>query len=102
MSDQTPDRTLNPEFTLDQDGEPLRGQWHPGAGRLPKEDVVCVIDLGTSDMVVAKAIFKEDEWSERDPESDSNDEDDYLAWEEVTSAELYALTDVERYFPLPD
>lgn len=97
-----PDPTQNPDFTLDQDGEPLRGQWHPGNGRLPKEDIACVIDLGNSDMVVAKAIFMEDDWSDRDRESDSNDEDDYLTWEEVTSAERYDLDDVERYFPLPD
>lgn len=102
MSEQKPDPTQNPLTTLDKDGEPLRGQWHPGDGRLPKEDVICVIDLGCSDMVVAKATFKQDEWNDRDPTSDSNDEDDYLAWEEVTSAELYSLTDVDRYFPLPD
>lgn len=97
-----PDPEQNPSFTLDSDGEPLKNQWHPGAGRLPKEDVICVIDLGCSDMVVARAVFKQDEWDDHDPDSDSNDEDDYLAWEEVASAERYDLDDVERYFPLPN
>ena len=97
-----PDPTQNPADTLDEEGEPLRGQWHSGAGRLPKEDIFCVIDLGCSEMVVAKVIFKEDEWDDHDPDSDSNDEDDYLAWAEVTSHEHYDLDDVDRYFPLPN
>ena len=97
-----PDPTQNPLTSLDSDGEPLRGQWHPGDGRLPKEDIPCVIDIGCSDMVVAKVLFQQDRWDDRDPTSDSNDEDDYLVWEEVTNSEHYDLVDVDRYFPLPD